>query len=134
MSVHKEAKKRATKTAKTTRKPRAKARPKTRGAPKGNQNARKHGLWSSLFTDSEITEIARYPNPSVDDILPLLLVRIGRAVDQGDSLDSISRGIDTFLRALKVQFALSGDQADTWAQALALALDQTADELELPQL
>jgi len=127
--------KRSKKDAQGKSKPRRKTSPKTgrRGAPPGNQNARAGGLFSTLFTDAELADLATAPDTlTVDDILPLLLVRIRRALAEGASLDTVARGVDTYLRALKTKKALEADKEQTLEAAFEAALQEIADEMGLP--
>jgi hypothetical protein len=104
--------------------------------PKASQkppSRRTHGLFSSMFTEEELEDIAvAAQNPTIDDVIPLLLVRIRRAVQEGASLDSISRGIDTYIRACKAKYLISGDAAKNLETAFQRALDEIAAELGIP--
>lgn len=108
-------------------------KPRGRGAPTGNQNARKGGLFAKYFTDDELGAVATaVADPKVDDIIPLLLVRLRRALDEGASLDSIARGTDSYIRALKARYLMSGDAARNFETAFARAIDEIMAEMGLP--
>ena len=106
-------------------------RKKKRGGQPGNQNASKGGIYSSLFTGNELAFIAT-ATWTPDDVTAMLLVAIKRALEKKASLDSIARGADSYIRALKARYLLSGDAAKNLESAFAQALDELSAELGLP--
>ena len=94
------------------------------------------GFYGELFTPQEILDMARYAaDPDLDDEIGILKVLIRRVVeaeeDPSKSLALITRAVGQLTRSLKARRALSGEAADGLAGAIATALDEIGNELEL---
>jgi uncharacterized protein YjcR len=60
---------------------------KTPGAPIGNQNARKHGLYSEYYTDEEAQQIGEIKLGSVEDELKLCRIKLRRWLKYQNEID-----------------------------------------------
>lgn len=105
----------------------------TAGAPKGNVNARKHGLYSDLIAPDELEALARFgAAEGLADEIALLRSRIYRAVkDGGAELDAIGRACGRLTQMLKAQRVLKGESANEFERALNEVLASVTEELGL---
>jgi hypothetical protein len=109
------------------------------GAPRGNQNARKHGFYSRIYTEEDLADIASVAaTADLSDEIALLRVFIRRVAVEGvetmqapELLSAISRACGRLTQMLKAQRVISGDAADSFQQALAEVLDGLEEELGL---
>ena len=109
------------------------------GAPPGNQNARKHGFYSRIYTEEDLADIASVAAAAdLSDEIALLRVFIRRVALEGvetmeapELLSAISRACGRLTQMLKARRQISGEAADDFQQALAEVLDGLAEELDL---
>lgn len=97
---------------------------------------RKRGLYRRFFTEEEVQEIEEVASSNqltLDDVIEVLKVLIGRVVDREEdsskALPLVERGVRSLVSALKAKRALSGEAADGLAAAFAQALDELSTEL-----
>lgn len=97
---------------------------------------RKRGLYRRFFTEEEVQEIEEVASSNeltLDDVIEVLKVLIGRVVDREEdsskALPLVERGVRSLVTALKAKRALSGEAADGLAAAFAQALDELSTEL-----
>lgn len=112
-----------------------------RGAQPGNQNARKHGFYSTQFTREELALIAAFvQDPTIDDELWMqrvlnhrLLTFVGTEALAIENLVALAKVLTTgtgrVSRLLRDRRILSGEAADSLAGAIAAALDEISTEL-----
>ena len=109
------------------------------GAPDSNQNRRTHGFYSSTYTVEELADLVSHAiDDSLDDELSATRVAVRRVLEQlhGElPAEEYSRlasliftGANTIARLLRTQRVLSGDSADSISGAIAVALDELANE------
>lgn len=105
----------------------------TAGAPKGNQNARRHGLYAEHFRADELEALARFgAAEGLADEIALLRSRIYRAAKEGGAeLDAISRACGRLTLMLKAQRVLTGESANEFERALNEVLASVTEELGL---
>jgi uncharacterized protein YjcR len=116
------------------------------GAPKGNQNRLAHGFYSRFYTLEELADLletADIPELAAEiatariavrRVLQFLHDQNGRHLDPQHFHASIAllfTGSSTVARLLRQQRAISGEAADTLTEALAAALEQVGDQLDL---
>jgi hypothetical protein len=114
--------------------------PRKRGAPTGNQNALKHGFYSGTFTREELALVAAFVrDPSINDevwmqrVMNHRLVKyVGANALSAQNLVSLAMaltaGTGRVSRLLRDQRVLSGEAADSLAEAIAAALDELSAE------
>lgn len=97
---------------------------------------RKRGLYRRFFTEEEVQEIEEVASSNeltLDDVIEVLKVLIGRVLDREEdaskALPLVERGLRSLVSALKAKRALSGEAADGLAAAFAQALDELSTEL-----
>jgi hypothetical protein len=109
------------------------------GAPKGNRNAKKHGLYSQIYSEQDLEDIAAIAAATdLSDEIALLRVLIRNVALEGagtmqapELLSAISRACGRLTQMLKAQHVLTGGAADDFQQALAEVLDGLEKELNL---
>lgn len=95
---------------------------KKRGAPRGNQNARKHGFYSTLLTEEDKSYLNRAALiDGLDDEIALLRVKLRSVVEQDSgNVRLISQAAVSLARLLRTQHQI-GKKDDTllrWQKAL----------------
>jgi hypothetical protein len=85
---------------------------KKRGAPKGNQNARKHGFYSSILDESQQQDLELALNvDGVDDEIALLRVKIKSVLEYDpENINLITRATNTLERLIRTRYNLSKEQ------------------------
>ena len=80
-----------------------------RGAPKGNQNARKHGFYSKVLDESEQLDFAMATGvEGIDDEIALLRVKIKSLIAHDpDNITLIMQAINTLARVVSTRYNLS---------------------------
>jgi len=80
-----------------------------RGAPKGNQNARKHGFYSKVLDESEQLDFALATGvEGIDDEVALLRVKIKSLIAHDpDNITLIMQAINTLARVVSTKYNLS---------------------------
>ena len=80
-----------------------------RGAPKGNQNARKHGFYSKVLDESEQLDFAQATGvEGIDDEVSLLRVKIKSLIAHDpDNIPLIMQAITTLARVVSTKYNLS---------------------------
>ena len=111
--------------------------PNPRGSPKGNLNALKHGFYSRLFRNSEITELPEEA-ASLEHEITLLRVMIRRTMLLADGIDDLreaTRVLDALGAAaarlanlLRLQKSLHENHAQV-ADEISIAIQQVNAEL-----
>ena len=104
------------------------------GAPRGNQNALKHGLYSKAIPDGyEGAHEEALALESLEKELALLRVRIAHALRPDNpnppDLDQLSRAFHEVGNLVKIQFGLTGGRADQLDDALDQALVKIGQSL-----
>ena len=117
----------------------AAASKRRRGGQKGNQNARKHGFYSSSFTEDELALVAAFVQDiDLNDEIWMQRVMNRRLLEQSQSGDvdllvrigqALAVGTGRVGRLLRDKRAISGEAADGIAGAIATALDELSTEL-----
>jgi hypothetical protein len=80
-----------------------------RGAPKGNQNARKHGFYSKVLDESEQLDFELATGvEGIDDEIALLRVKIKSLIAHDpDNITLIMQAINTLARVVSTRYNLS---------------------------
>lgn len=105
------------------------------GAPKGNDNAFKHGYHSPFFNEEEILEIHRMAsegdftlNEEIATTKLLLRRTLRSAADPAEVTAIYTQGARDLAYLLKAKRIITGGAADDLAGAFAKALDSLAEE------
>jgi len=99
-----------------------------RGAPKGNQNARKHGFYSKVLDETEKLdfEIASSVD-GIDDEIALLRVKIKSVLEHDpENIKLIMRATNTLERLIRTKYNITKDQKKGLKEAIGNVLRDVA--------
>lgn len=99
-----------------------------RGAPKGNQNARKHGFYSRALTEAEKIELeeAGYVE-GIDQEIALLRIKLRELVqNEPDRIDLHLEAANTIARLVKTRYQITKEQKRSLKEAIAKVLTEVA--------
>ena len=99
-----------------------------RGAPKGNQNARKHGFYSRSLDEAEKLEMeeASYVE-GIDQEIALLRIKLRELVEnQPDRIDLHLEAANTIARLIRTRYQISKEQKKSLKEAIAKVLTEVA--------
>jgi uncharacterized protein YjcR len=99
-----------------------------RGAPKGNQNARKHGFYSRALTEAEKIELeeAGYVE-GIDQEIALLRIKLRELVEnEPDRIDLHFEAANTIARLVKTRYQITKEQKRSLKEAIAKVLTEVA--------
>ena len=99
-----------------------------RGAPKGNQNARKHGFYSKVLDEAQQMdlELAEGVN-GLDDEIALLRVKIKALIEKDpENLQLIMQASGTIARLLRTRYTLEKGQGKGIKDAIQNVLTEVA--------
>jgi hypothetical protein len=99
-----------------------------RGAPKGNQNARKHGFYSRVLDESEQLDFALATGvEGIDDEIALLRVKIKSLIAHDpDNITLIMQAINTLARVVSTRYNLSKKDKHGLKEAIGNVLRDVA--------
>ena len=91
-----------------------------RGAPKGNQNARKHGFYSKVLDEAERFDLELASGvEGIDDEIALLRVKIKSLIaHEPDNIKLIMQATNTLARLVKTRFNISKEQKKGLREAI----------------
>ena len=98
------------------------------GAPKGNQNARKHGFYSKVLDEAEQFdfEVASDVN-GIDDEIALLRVKIKSVLEKDpENINLIMRATNTLATLVKTRYRISKEQRKGLKEAIGNVLRDVA--------
>jgi hypothetical protein len=101
-----------------------------RGAPKGNQNARKHGFYSRVLDEAERFDLeAASGVDGIDDEIALLRVKIKSVLEKDpENIKLIMQATNTLAGLVKTRYKITREQR----QGLREAMGKVLREVELP--
>jgi uncharacterized protein YjcR len=99
-----------------------------RGAPKGNQNARKHGFYSRVLDEQERLDFEQATSvEGLDDEIALLRVKIKSLVERDpENIKLIMLAINTLARTVMTRFNISRDDKKSLREAVGNVLKDIA--------
>ena len=98
------------------------------GAPKGNQNARKHGFYAKVLDEAEQLdfELASGVN-GIDDEIALLRVKIKSVLEKDpENINLIMRATNTLATLVKTRYKISKEQRKGLKEAIGNVLRDVA--------
>jgi hypothetical protein len=98
------------------------------GAPKGNQNARKHGFYAKVLDEAEQLdfELASGVN-GIDDEIALLRVKIKSVLEKDpENINLIMRATNTLAGLVKTRYKISKEQRKGLKEAIGNVLRDVA--------
>ncbi|MBA7711100.1 hypothetical protein ES703_120052 [subsurface metagenome] len=105
----------------------AKAKRK-RGAPKGNQNARKHGFYSKVLNEAEQLDFELAIGvEGIDDEIALLRVKIKSIIaNDPENIKLIMQATDTLARLVRTRYNISKEDKKGLKEAIGNVLRDVA--------
>ncbi len=99
-----------------------------RGAPKGNQNARKHGFYSKVLDEAEQLDFELATGvDGIDDEIALLRVKIKSALEKDpENINLIMRATNTLAGLVKTRYRISREQKKGLKEAIGNVLRDVA--------
>lgn len=101
---------------------------KKRGAPKGNQNAKKHGFYSKVLDEAEQLDFELASGvEGIDDEIALLRVKIkSLIVRDPENIKLIMQATNTLARLIKTRYNISKEQRKGLKEAIGNVLRDIA--------
>lgn len=109
---------------------------KKRGAPKGNQNARKHGFYSQVLDESEKLQLEEARGiEGIDEEIAILRVKLRSLIDkQPDRFDLHLEAANTIARLVRTRYSITREQKKTLREAITKVLTDIAVPLGIKAL
>lgn len=99
-----------------------------RGAPRGNQNARKHGFYSKVLDEAERLDFELATDvEGIDDEIALLRVKIKSLLERDpENIKLIMQATNTLARLLRTRYNISQEDKKGLKEAIANVLRDVA--------
>lgn len=99
-----------------------------RGAPKGNQNARKHGFYSKVLNEAEQLDFELATDvEGIDDEIALLRVKIKSLLEHDpENIKLIMQAANTLARLVKTKYNISKEDKKGLKEAIGNVLRDVA--------
>ncbi len=99
-----------------------------RGAPKGNQNARKHGFYAKVLDEAEQLDFELATNlEGIDDEIALLRVKIKSILENDpENIRLIMQATNTLARLVRIRFNVSKEDKKGLKEAIGNVLRDVA--------
>jgi hypothetical protein len=106
------------------------------GAPKGNQNARKHGFYSQVFDESEQLQLEEARSiDGIDEEIAILRVKLRNLIDKHpERFDLHLVAANTIARLVRTRYSITREQKKTLREAITKVLTDIAVPLGLKAL
>ena len=99
-----------------------------RGAPRGNQNARKHGFYSQVLDEAEkesLEEAAQIEG--LDDEIAILRVKLRRILEEHpDNIEIQMQAVNTLARLIRTRYKITREQKKSLKDAITTVLTEVA--------
>ena len=108
----------------------------SRGAPKGNQNARKHGFYSQVLDQAEQLQLENAVGiEGIDEEIAILRLKLRELlVNEPDRLDLHMEAANTIARLVRTRYNITKEQKKTLKEAITKILTDIALPLGLKTL
>ncbi len=99
-----------------------------KGAPKGNQNARKHGFYSKVLDESEQLDFEQATRvEGIDDEIALLRVKIKSLIERDpENIKLIMMAINTLIRLVRTRYNVGKNDKQGIKEAIGTVLKDIA--------
>jgi uncharacterized protein YjcR len=99
-----------------------------RGAPKGNQNARKHGFYSKVLDEAEKLDFEMAADVNgIDDEIALLRVKIKSVLEKDpENIKLIMQATNTLASLVKARYKITREQRKGLREAIGNVLRDVA--------
>jgi len=107
-----------------------------RGAPKGNQNARKHGFYSQVLDEADKLQLEQaWGIEGIDEEIAILRVKLCELIGkEPDRLDLHLEAANTIARLVKTRYNISKEQKKSLKEAITKVLTEIAIPLGVKSL
>ena len=107
-----------------------------KGAPKGNQNARKHGFYSHALSEAEQVKLEEARGiEGIDEEIAILRVKFREVIEkEPDRLDLHMEAANTIARLVRTRYNISKEQKKSLKEAIAKVLTEVAIPLGVKAL
>jgi hypothetical protein len=107
-----------------------------RGAPKGNQNARKHGFYSQVLNESEQLQLEQARGiEGIDEEIAILRVKLRTLIDkQPDRFNLHLEAANTIARLVRTRYSITREQKKSLKEAITKVLTDIAVPLGIKAL
>ena len=107
-----------------------------KGAPKGNQNARKHGFYSQALSQAEQVKLEQARGiEGIDEEIAILRVKFREVIEkEPDRLDLHMEAANTIARLVRTRYNISKEQKRSLKEAIAKVLTEVAIPLGVKAL
>ena len=107
-----------------------------KGAPKGNQNARKHGFYSHALSEAEQVKLEQARGiEGIDEEIAILRVKFREVIEkEPDRLDLHMEAANTIARLVRTRYNISKEQKKSLKEAIAKVLTEVAIPLGVKAL
>jgi hypothetical protein len=101
---------------------------KQRGAPRGNQNARKHGFYSQVLDEAETLQLDEAREvEGIDEEIAILRVKLLSLIsNHPDRIDLQMAAANTITRMVRTRHSLSANQKKSLKEAMTKVLTEIA--------
>jgi hypothetical protein len=109
---------------------------KKRGAPKGNQNARKHGFYSQVLDESEKLQLEQARGiEGIDEEIAILRVKLRELIHtHPERFDLHLEAANTIARLVRTRYSITKEQKKTLKEAITKVLTDIAVPLGIKAL
>jgi hypothetical protein len=109
---------------------------KKRGAPKGNQNARKHGFYSQVLNEAEKLQLEQACCiEGIDEEIAILRVKLRELIQhQPDRFDLHLEAANTIARLVRTRYSITSGAKKSLRDAISKVLTDIAIPLGLKSL
>ena len=107
-----------------------------RGAPKGNQNARKHGFYSRALDEAEKLELEEARGiEGIDEEIAILRVKLRELIEKEPGrIDLHLEAANTIARLVRTRYAITKEQKKSLKEAITKVLMEIAIPLGVKSL
>lgn len=107
-----------------------------RGAPKGNQNARKHGFYSQVLNEAEKLQLEQaVAIEGIDEEIAILRIKLRELIEkEPDRFDLHLEAANTIARLVRTRYHITGEAKKSLRQAITKVLTDIAIPLGLKAL
>jgi len=107
-----------------------------KGAPKGNQNARKHGFYSQALDKAELLELEEARGmDGLDEEIAILRVKLQQLIkSQPENLELAVDVANTIARLVRTRYNITKEQKRSLKEAIARVLTEIAVPLGVKAL
>ena len=104
---------------------------KRRGAPKGNQNARKHGFYSQVLNEAEKIQLEQARDiEGIDEEIAILRVKLRELIEkQPERFDLHMEAANTIARLVRTRYSISKEQKNSLREAITKVLAGLGESL-----